>query len=272
MNKSQTKKYDNKKKWYFLTGQLLIAIYFLCACAGKERLEAAESTATKINAAGSTNAEEATETEKSNKETVRELAPDLNRNGITEEVRLIEIEDGQELQILENGELVDREIGYYAHAGQTSIFLCTLDGDDYLLRYHPTMYQGVGSYSYALSSLADQKETVVRWGEIDFDINFGSLMHDSFEPEKIAAFMDEINELLSNSVQMLNTAGDLSDTFEREGRLYDSLWWLDTREPEFVRDESKSLRENLEEFRTAMTAVAEPVVLEEADGLERWRN
>ena len=51
-----------------------------------------------------------------------------------------------------------------------------------------------------------------------------------------------------------------------------SMWWLDIWEPEFVRDESKSLRENLEEFRTAMTAVAEPVVLEEADGLERWRN
>lgn len=271
MNKSQTKKYYNKKKWYFLTGQLLIAIYFLCACAGKEQPEAAESTATKTDAAGSTEAD-VTETEKSNKETVRELAPDLNRNGITEEVRLIEIEDGQELQILENGELVDREIGYYAHAGQTSIFLCTLDGDDYLLRYHPTMYQGVGSYSYELSSFANQEETVVRWGEIDFDINFGSLMHDSFEPEKIAAFMDEINDLLSNSVQLLNTAGDLSDTFEREGRLYDSMWWLDIWEPEFVRDESKSLRENLEEFRTAMTAVAEPVVLEEADGLERWRN
>ncbi len=240
MNKSRTKKHDNKKKWYFLTVQMLIAIYFLCACADKEQASTQPLS------------------EKLNEETVRELAPDLNRNGITEEVRLIEIENGQELQILENGELVDRETGYYAHAGQTSIFLCTLDGEDYLLRYHPTMYQGVGSYGYSLCVFTDDKETVDRWNEIDFDINFGSPVHNGFDPEAIAVFMDEINDLFSHSVQLLNTASDLSDTFEREGRLYDSLWWLDIWEPEFVRDESKSLRENLEEFRTAMTAVAEP--------------
>lgn len=77
----------------------------------------------------------------------------------------------------------------------------------------------------------------------------------------------EINDLLSHSVQLLNTDSDLIETFEREGRLYDSLWWLDGQEPVFVRDESKSLLENLEDFQTAMAANQEPVVLEEADGL-----
>lgn len=79
--------------------------------------------------------------------------------------------------------------------------------------------------------------------------------------------MDEINNLLSNSVQILNTNSNLSDILDGEGQLYDSLWWLDGWEPEFIRDKDKSLRENLKDFQTAMTAVQVPVVPEEADSL-----
>ena len=65
--------------------------------------------------------------------------------------------------------------------------------------------------------------------------------------------MEDINALLAGSVQLLNTDQDLADTFEKEGRLYDSLWWLDTSSEEgFVRDQAKSLRENLLAFQAAM--------------------
>lgn len=195
------------------------------------------------------------------------LSPDLNHNGIAEEVRLTDIENGQELEIWENGELIDREAGDYSHTGWYSIFLYTLDGKDYLLRYQPTMYQGVGTYSYSIINLTDNKRNVDKWSGVDFDINFGSPVYSGFDSEAIAAFMEEINGLLSHSVQLLNTEEDLQGTFEREGRLYDSLWWLDGWEPDFVRDENKSLQENLEEFQTAMTAAQELMVLEETDGL-----
>lgn len=195
------------------------------------------------------------------------LSPDLNCNGIAEEVRLTDIDGGQELEFWENGELVKREIGYVSHGGQTAVFLCTLDGEDYLLRYHPTIYQGVGSYNYVLFTLADQEETVVRWNSVEFDFNFGSPVHNGFDPESIAAFMDEVNELLSHSVQLLNTEEELRGTFEKEERLYDNLWWLDGWEPDFVRDGDKSLEENLRDFQAAMTAVQEPPVPEEVDGL-----
>ncbi len=275
-----------KGKIYFLLTQIIIAMLLGCACSAQEPPQAsvpaapqsgspaesvlsgleediAETKTKKTDAAAKDTAQiDAPEDEMS-----LPLQPDLNRNGIAEEVCLKDIDGGQELEIWENGKLVDREIGYFSHAGQTSVFLCTLDGEDYLLRYHPTMYQGVGSYGYALSTLIDNEETVVRWNEIDFDINFGSLLHDRFEAEAIATFMDEINELFTHSVQLLNTENDLLDTFEKEGRLYDSLWWLDGWEPEFVRDEHKSLQENLEAFRDTMTAVPEPPVSEEVDGL-----
>ena len=193
--------------------------------------------------------------------TVLNIAPDLNHNGIAEEVRLTDIGDGEglQLEIWENNELIDQEPGYFAHTGWTSIFLCTMDGEDYLLRYNPTMYQGTCMYDYTLSTFTDNEETVVRSNSLAFDINFGSFTHDDFDPDAIVAFMEEINDLLSHSVQMLNTDGNLLGTFEKEGRLYDSLWWLDIWEPVFSRNESKSLLENLQDFQTALTAFYEPL-------------
>ena len=171
-------------------------------------------------------------------------------------MRLTDLDDGQgrQLEIWENNQRINIETAYFSHPGWVNIFLCTLDGKDYLLRYHPTMYQGVCSYDYALSTLAYGNETVMQNNHIDFDINFGSPIHNSFEPEVIAAFMDEINDLLSHSVPMLCTDSSFLDTFEKEGKLYDSLWWLNDREPEFIRDEGKTLLENLRDFQIAMSA------------------
>ncbi len=88
---------------------------------------------------------------------------------------------------------------------------------------------------------------------MEFDINFQPALHQNFDPEGIADFMEDINALLAGSVQLLNTDEYLADTFEKEGRLYDSLWWLDTSSEEgFVRDQAKSLRENLLAFQAAM--------------------
>lgn len=276
---------------------MLIMMLLVCACSAKEQrvpvpMESRRGTSAKPAASEESEAE--TDAVKSNAEKSDDsggemekadtvtakawdlepdaegrlpLSPDLNHNGIAEEVRLTDIENGQELETWENGELIDRETGHYSHTGQYCIFLCTLDGGEYLLRYQPTMYQGVGTYSYSIIDLTDNKRTVDRWSGVDFDINFGSPVYSGFDSEAIAVFMEEINDLLTRSVQLLNTEEELQGTFEREGRLYDSLWWLDGREPDFVRDEKKSLRENLEEFQTAMTAAQEPVIPEEADGL-----
>ncbi len=238
-----------KKKICFLLIEMLLVTLLTCACsAGQETDKTTESR---------NDAPTGTVTPQS-------VTPDLNHNGIAEEMRLTDIDDGagQRLEIIENDKLITSEEGYFAHAGWTSIFLCTLDGEDYLLRYQPMMFQGACTYSYTLSTLADNTETKVRQNEIDFDINFGSPLHGDFDPEAIAAFMDEINDLLFHSVQLLNTDSDLLGTFEKEGRLYDSLWWLDSWEPEFIRDESKSLVENLKDFQTAVTAIQEP---QEAD-------
>ncbi len=181
--------------------------------------------------------------------------PDLNRNGVPELVQTVDINEwgGQRLEVWEGEKLIYSEVGSDSHAGWNAVFLCTLDGEDCLLRYNPYMGQGWADYTYQLFTLSESgEEQVVRENSVRFDINFSPLMHESFDPEVIAAFIDEVNGLLANSVQLINTDLDLLYTFEREGRLHDSLWWLDNWEPVFVRDEGKSLLENLWDFQEAM--------------------
>ena len=50
---------------------------------------------------------------------------DLNRNGIPEELRIVDAEegDGKELEVWESGERIHREAGGYVHTGQKAVFL-----------------------------------------------------------------------------------------------------------------------------------------------------
>lgn len=181
---------------------------------------------------------------------------DLNRNGVPETPRLVLINGGtgQRLELWEEGKLIFSEEGYFAHAGYNALFLYWEHGRrQYLLRYHPYMSQGTACYTYELFTLSSAGEEVTaREGYIEFDINFHPLAHQKFYPKAIAEFMEDVNGMLADSVQLLNTDGELLDTFKKEGRLYDSVGWLDGWEPVFARDESKSLEDNLRAFQTAM--------------------
>ncbi|MBD5133945.1 MAG: hypothetical protein HDT38_05685 [Clostridiales bacterium] len=181
-------------------------------------------------------------------------ATDLNRNGMPEAVQVTAVADRQQLEVWEDGKVIWQDEGYFAHMGWNAVFLCTLDGEDYLLRYNPYMGQGWCTYSYQLFTLSkDGTEQTARENSVSFDVNFYALEHDSFDPSAIAGFMSDVNSLLAHSVQLLNTNEDLLDTFRKNGRLYDSLGWLDWEEA-FVRDENKSLLENLQAYKAAMDA------------------
>ena len=95
----------------------------------------------------------------------------------------------------------------------------------------------------------------MRGNEVSFDINFGPA-NVNFDPKTINAFVEEINGLLAHSALLLCTDGDLLSCFAASGRLEDGLWWLDTWEPEFVRDENGPLLNNLIRFQEAMTPPA----------------
>lgn len=142
-----------------------------------------------------------------------------------------------------------------AHVGWGTCFACRVDGEDYLLRYLPTMYQGYATYTYELFSLDETgEEQVVRKGSVNFDMNFNEL-HERFEPEEIAAFLEEVHGLLEDSELLLTTEGGNFRSGGPGADFKDDLaYW--TEDPLY--DESKSLEENIraigaywEEMRTA---------------------
>ena len=176
---------------------------------------------------------------------------DLDHNGKPETMWLVTCEDGSAFALNciggdGDGEWNWFQTAYRPHVGWNALFLCRVNGEDYLLQYNPYMGGGVCQYSYKLFYLQDGGEVVVQENEVEFDIIFNADYKEQhiFEPKAIAAFMDEVNALLADSTQLLNTDENLLGTFEKEGRLYDSVWWLDDD-----RDESLGLLENLEAYR-----------------------
>lgn len=137
------------------------------------------------------------------------------------------------------------EEAYTAHVGWMALLLCSLEGEDYLLKYTPWMGGGECEYRYELFYLTpDGREVVVQENSVEFDVIFSPDYADrhQFEPKAIASFMGEINALLENSILLVNTDQNLQATFAQEGRLYDNLWWLD------MRDENLSILGNLENY------------------------
>lgn len=192
---------------------------------------------------------------------------DVNHNGIPETLRLSETGNELSLDFQENGTKIWSAWGSRAPSEWNALFLCTLDGEDYLLRYRPTMYQGNFSYSYELFFLKDGVETTVQQKRLSFDTNFSAPFHGTFDPIAISSFVDELNGLLAHSVQLFNTHADLQAAFDQAGTLTETLWWLDDFEGIFTRDPSKSMSENLQDFQAAMTRAQTPAVSVKTDSL-----
>lgn len=91
-----------------------------------------------------------------------------------------------------------------SHAGWRSFFACTVDGADCLLTYDPAVYQGSAAYAYELLSLENGVLTLLRQGSVEFDIDAGIL---DFDPEAIAAFLEEVHGYLDASTLLLSTEG-----------------------------------------------------------------
>lgn len=93
-----------------------------------------------------------------------------------------------------------------AHMGWASIFALELEGQDWLLRYNPYMGQGAGSYLYELFSLDEQGvEQLRQSNHVAFDISFGAPHHSEFDPEAIAAFLEEVHGLMEESTVLIST-------------------------------------------------------------------
>ncbi|MDO4315791.1 MAG: hypothetical protein Q4C45_08430 [Oscillospiraceae bacterium] len=105
-----------------------------------------------------------------------------------------------------DGSLLWSEMASLSHAGWNSLFACEIGGQDYLLRYLPTMYQGSAACRYEVFSLdAAGQERPLREGSVDFDTNFGSPIHQGFDPEEIADFLWDLRGCLADSRLLIST-------------------------------------------------------------------
>ena len=178
---------------------------------------------------------------------------DFDHDGAQETVKLVTYsEESTWYEVLvtrSDGTLLWKSEAYPQHSGYNSIFACHLEDGDYLLQYHPTMYQGSCTYTYELFSLDLQGNPITaQEGDVSFDINWGSPLHGSFDAEAVADFMDELNDLLAQSKLLLTTDTALEGIDPDHPQDY--LWWLQDGEfcEGYVYDSSMSLRENLMEF------------------------
>ena len=182
-------------------------------------------------------------------------AADLNHNGIPETLEIRDYEGlmCSSLTVLENGKSIFYEHANSTHVDWNSVFLYRENGLDYLLRYYCVMFDGYANYNYQLFYLDKSgAEIVVQEKQLEFDINFGSSTHQSFSPEDIADFWEEVNALLSDCVQLVNTNEDLLESFAREGQLYHVPRFLYYNDEIFTFDAGKSMVENLRDYKYAM--------------------
>lgn len=129
---------------------------------------------------------------------------DLDRDGEAETIRVRE-EDGSGGQIYElevvkkDGTVLWNTVGGTVHTGQGSILLYQEDGEDYLIEYNPTIYQGIGSYTCRIFTLEGGRETEINFWEAQYELS--SLQITS----RMNAFAERVNDFLRHSTVLLST-------------------------------------------------------------------
>ena len=141
---------------------------------------------------------------------------DFDHDGIPENMELVTLLDPEvegraefyELQISKkDGTRLWTESADRSHPGWTSMFACRIDGEDYLLRYKPGMWQGWAVYHYrlfALDSANPGTERLLRESTVVWDCNFSMAGHQLHIPA-LADFLREVRGYLDSSTLLIST-------------------------------------------------------------------
>ena len=128
---------------------------------------------------------------------------DLDHDGVQEHLYVVDTGDGMVYElVVENAdrEVLWSETAGTMHTGWNSLFLCQVEGKDYLLRYNPTTFTGMAAYDYTLFTLENGAEKIWKQNGIGF------MIADITEitPE-MELFAEEVNQLLEHSEVLLST-------------------------------------------------------------------
>ena len=186
---------------------------------------------------------------------------DFNHNGVMETLILEGNAETMEkssfwgLKVREGEEVIWLDTAATSHAGWNNLFALKLDGKDYLLRYHPSMWQGVADYHYRVFSLnEDGEESVCLENRVKFDTNFQSPFHQGFDSVEVAGFLEEIHGYLEQSALLLSTeggvfrSGDSGAEFREDGSFWDEVCSY---------DKGVTMEENVRRWEAAVKAARE---------------
>lgn len=170
---------------------------------------------------------------------------DFDHDGVMETVVLEKVEEGAlwTIRVMEDGWNLWAGNAAAAHMGWNNIFAGKINGKDFLMCYSPHMNQGVAAYRFEVFSLG-AGGSADRLGEygVDFDVNFGSPLHEKFDAGEIAAFLKEVHGNLENSTILLATQDGVLQTGGSGAE-----FWLDDPTGGLLR-ESENWEETLKEF------------------------
>ena len=86
----------------------------------------------------------------------------------------------------------------------TSLFAVRIDGQDCLMDLVTAMGQGCCSYFYEVFALSESGERLrVAYDETEFDVNFGSPIHESFDCADVAEFLWQVKALTAEADSIL---------------------------------------------------------------------
>ena len=131
---------------------------------------------------------------------------DLNHNRINERIVVREVYADMfyELLVVEDGIVIWSVEAGLPHVGWNTIMHYEEDGKSYLVEYHPTMYQGIGTYQCKMYSLENGKEIIKQEWAVDFELSTEETFDMEPTPE-MEQFAREVGILLRNSSVLLST-------------------------------------------------------------------
>ena len=128
---------------------------------------------------------------------------DLDYDGEPEIIRVREAVPGEsyELEVVkQDGTVLWSTEAGIPHAGWNTILLYQNNGKDQLIQYQPTMYQGVGSYTYTWFSLEggglSEENSFTRTADFVLPVRMNS---------KLRAYAEVVNDFLRNGTLLLST-------------------------------------------------------------------
>lgn len=127
---------------------------------------------------------------------------DLDRDGETETIQVREEITG-ELYVLEvvkkDGTVLWSMEAGIPHTGQSSVLLYQDDGEDCLVVYNPTVYQGLGSYTCRLFSLEGGQESDIHFWKADFELSNFNIT------DEMRTFSENVDNIMRSSIVLLST-------------------------------------------------------------------